>query len=98
MSRNRNITLATRYCEEVPTVNDLAFLLSCGMRRPVKGETHRPRAIHLRESEQTSELVPQLRQLGIEVVIDEDLSLCRQEAGRLFQKDQDPSVEGGTPK
>ncbi len=56
-----------------PTVNCLANLLGHAMLRPQYGDRQRPRTIHLRDRPQWQELLPHLRQLGIEVVLSEDL-------------------------
>ena len=57
-----------------PTVNNLANLLARAMLRPPSYEDRqRPRMIHLRDRPQWQELLPHLRQLGIEVVLSEDL-------------------------
>ncbi len=57
-----------------PTINSLATLLAHAMLRPLDaGDRQRPRAIYLRDRPQWQELLPHLRQLGIEVVLSEDL-------------------------
>jgi hypothetical protein len=57
-----------------PTVNDIANLLAHAMSRPLTGrDCQRPRMIHLRDRPQWQELLPHLRQLGIEVVLADDL-------------------------
>ena len=57
-----------------PTVNDLANLLGHAMLRPLTaGNRQRPRIIHLRDRSQWRELLPHLRQLGINVVLADDL-------------------------
>jgi len=57
-----------------PTVNDLANLLAHAMSRPLTGgDRQRPGVIHLRDRPQWQELLPHLRQLGIEVVLADDL-------------------------
>ncbi len=56
-----------------PTVNYLATLLAHAMLRPQCGDHQRPRTIHLRDRPQWQELLPHLRQLGIEVVLAEEL-------------------------
>jgi hypothetical protein len=57
-----------------PTVNSLATLLAHAMLRPLDGgDRQRPRSICLRDRPQWQELLPHLRQLGIEVVLSEDL-------------------------
>ena len=56
-----------------PTVNYLASLLDHAMLRPQYGDHQRPTKVHLRDRPQWQELLPHLRQLGIEVVLSEDL-------------------------
>jgi hypothetical protein len=56
-----------------PTVNYLASLLAHAMLRPQYGDHQRPTTIHLRDRSQWQELLPHLRQLGIEVTLSEDL-------------------------
>ena len=57
-----------------PTVNDLATLLARAMQRPPEiEERQRPRMIYLRDRPQWQELLPHLRELGIEVVFSEEL-------------------------
>jgi uncharacterized protein DUF6930 len=56
-----------------PTVNDLADLLSDAMRRPLTAEAHRPRRIHFRANPRWEELFPHLKELGIEVTLQDDL-------------------------
>jgi hypothetical protein len=52
-----------------PTVNDLANVLSHAMSRPlIETDRQRPAKIHLRDRPQWQELLPHLRQLGIEIV------------------------------
>ena len=57
-----------------PTVNHLATLLAHAMQRsPQYEDRQRPRTIYLRDRPQWQELLPHLRQLGIEVVLTDDL-------------------------
>jgi hypothetical protein len=57
-----------------PTVNSLATLLAHAMLRPLDAEDRqRPRTIYLRNRPQWQELLSHLRQLGIEVVLSQDL-------------------------
>ena len=56
-----------------PNVNDLADLLADAMRRPMTDSAHRPRHILLRDNPRWEELFPHLKQLGIEVSIQNDL-------------------------
>jgi hypothetical protein len=61
--------LAESEVEQKPTVNDLATLLANAMRRPFVEGSHRPRRIHLRGQAQWQELIPHLKEIGIEVVV-----------------------------
>ena len=56
-----------------PTVNGLATLLADAMLRPQYGDHQRPTTIHLRDRPQWQELLPHLRQLGIEVILGDNL-------------------------
>lgn len=57
-----------------PTVNDLADLLAHAMSRPLtEGDRQRPGTIHLRDRPQWQQLLPHLQQLGIGVVLADDL-------------------------
>jgi hypothetical protein len=97
VSRKSKFPFATRFCETAPTVNDLAYLLSYAMRRPImeiEGK-QRPRRIHLRDNPQWAELVPHLEQLGIEVSTAEKFALCEKEAADLFGKEVRRPSTGG---
>ena len=70
-----------------PTVNDLANLLAHAMSRPLTGaDRQRPGIIHLRDRPQWQELLPHLRQLGIEVVLADDLPWFDEAVGRHLLK------------
>ena len=56
-----------------PTVNGLANLLAHAMLRPRFGDRQRPRIIYLRDRPQWQELLPHLAQLGIKVVLGQEL-------------------------
>lgn len=56
-----------------PNVNDLADLLADAMRRPMTADAHRPRQIAFRGNPRWDELYPHLNQLGIEVVVQNEL-------------------------
>jgi hypothetical protein len=59
--------------EYTPTVNDLADLLADAMRRPLTGSARRPDQIHLRGNPHWEELFRHLKELGIEVSLQEEL-------------------------
>ena len=65
--------LVSMLVEYTPNVNDLADLLADAMRRPMTDSAHRPRQISLRDNPRWEELFSHLRQLGIEVSIQNDL-------------------------
>src|SRR4051812_36096890 len=59
--------------EYTPTVNDLADLLADAMRRPLTGSARRPEHIHFRANPRWEELLPHLKELGIEVTVHDEL-------------------------
>ena len=59
--------------EYTPTVNDLADLLAEAMRRPLTGSARRPEHMHFRANPRWEELFPHLKELGVEVAIQDDL-------------------------
>ncbi len=59
--------------EYTPTVNDLADLLADAMRRPLTGSARRPERIHFRGNPRWEELFPHLKELGIEVTLQDEL-------------------------
>lgn len=59
--------LASDFCENLPTVNDLATLLAHAMRRPALGAASRPCLVRLPDNPAWAELLPHLRELGVEV-------------------------------
>jgi len=65
--------LAQRMIEEPPTVNDLANLLAEAMRRPLVDFSHRPQCLYVRARPEWAELLPHLKQIGIEAVAQERL-------------------------
>lgn len=68
------IPLTCMPVEYTPNVNDLADLLADAMRRPMTAEAHRPRQIVFRANPRWDELFPHLKQLGIEVSVQNELS------------------------
>jgi hypothetical protein len=79
--------LADAHVEGRPTVNDMATLLAHAMRRPLTGEAHRPRRLHVRGHPQWRELFPHLDELGITVAVRRELAKVQQAyQGYLRQK------------
>ncbi len=75
-----------------PTVNYLANLLAHAMLRPLNTrDRHRPSMIHLRDRPQWEELLPHLQQLGIEVVLGDDLPRFDEAVVEWIQKAKKPS-------
>jgi hypothetical protein len=66
LSRAHDYVLAQRTVEEPPTVNELAKLLADAKRRPMAESSHRPRWLYLRARPEWAELLPHLKQIGIE--------------------------------
>ena len=63
------VQLACQIQDAPPTVNDMARLLAEAIRRPIiEGTRHRPKTLLLRDEPQWEELLPHLRDIGIEIV------------------------------
>ena len=82
-------------CEGVafppPTVNSLATLLAHAMLMPPSYEDRqRPSTIHLRDRPQWQEILPHLRQLGVEVVLSEELPKFDEAAIEWMQETKNP--------
>ena len=74
VSHHDGSVLAQEILEHGRDVNDLAKLLADAMERPLMEQTRcRPKAFHLRDNPEWEELRPHLAQLGIEVVVTEEL-------------------------
>lgn len=86
--------LASRFCELVPHVNDLAALLAQAMRRPALGDPGRPSRIRLPDNPASAQLLSDLRELGVEVEVVKRLRAC-QTALREFRHEL---REGRPPK
>src|SRR5207247_70027 len=83
LSHPHEYILAELTIEEPPTVNDLARLLADAMRRPMAERMHRPQTLYLRARPEWAELLPHLKQIGIEVVSQETLPLWDRNFGDL---------------
>jgi hypothetical protein len=70
--------------EQSPTLNDLATLLANAMKRPLVNSLCRPRCILLRGNPKWLPLLPALKELGIEVVIKNDLPKVEEAFGELL--------------
>jgi hypothetical protein len=73
VSKRGGSVLAEAQVNGRPSVNDLASLLAQAMRRPLSGQAHRPRHIHVRGHRQWQELFPHLEELGIAVSVHQEL-------------------------
>ncbi|MGA2034618.1 MAG: hypothetical protein ABSG68_20415 [Thermoguttaceae bacterium] len=79
-----------------PTVNNLADLLAHTMLRPLNdGKRLRPGTVYLRDRPQWQELLPHLEQLGIKVVLGQDLPWFDEAAVEWIQykTEQPPSAD-----
>ncbi len=74
LSLTDDFIFADRVLDAPPTVNDLARLLADGMRRPLIETAHRPTRIALRDNPLWQEILPHLKELRIEVVLQDKLS------------------------
>jgi hypothetical protein len=76
-----------------PTANGLATILFNAMSRPLnEGDRQRPHTIYLRDRPQWRELLPHLRELGIEVVVGEELPMFNEAVLEWAQREH-PAVE-----
>jgi hypothetical protein len=73
LSLTDDFILADRILGSPPTVNDLARLLADGMRRPLIETAHRPSRIVLRDDPTWREILPHLKELKIEVILQDKL-------------------------
>ena len=78
------MTLTYCVCTEPPTVNDLANLLAHAMRRPLVELAHRPQTLFLRSRPEWAELLPHLKEVGIQVVFQEALPKWDRAFGDLY--------------
>src|SRR5690348_8720299 len=92
ISHTDDFVLAHQTIDEPPTVNDLAGLLAEAMRRPLVEFSHRPRTLYIRERPEWGELLPHLKQVGIEVVYQEKLPEWDDAFGDLYTQ-----MEGNRP-
>jgi hypothetical protein len=83
LSHSHENVLAQRMVEEPPNVNDLAGLLAEAMRRPLVDFSHRPRRLYLRARPEWAELLPHLKQIGIEAVSQDSLAKWDRNFGDL---------------
>ncbi len=67
--------LAESEVDRSPTVNDLATLLAHAMMQPFIEGRHRPKRIHLRGNPKWIPLFPALKELGVEVVVADELPI-----------------------
>ena len=86
LSHDHDKVLAQRMIEEPPTVNDLANLLAEAMRRPLVDFSHRPRILYLRAKPECAELLPHLKQIGIQAVSQDALPKWDRNFGELQEK------------
>jgi len=97
LSHAHEFVLAQRMFEAPPTVNDLATLLAHTMQRPMAERSHRPQTLYLRARPVWAELLPHLKQIGIQVVSQEALPKWDRSFGNLLvQVEQAGEVQGTT--
>ena len=73
LSQTDDFLLAEEFLDDPPTVNDFARFLANAMRRPLIDWAHRPKRVLLRDNPTWQEILPHLRNIKIEVVIQEAL-------------------------
>jgi len=75
LTQTENFHLALLASEAAPGINDLAILLAKAMEHPWVMGKRRPARIVLRNNPQWEELIPHLKQLKIEIIIQQELPL-----------------------
>lgn len=88
ISHTDDFVLAHRTIEEPPTVNELANLVAAAMRRPLVESAHRPRTLYIREKSEWVELLPHLKQVGVQVVYQDKLPKWDDAFGDLYAQMQ----------
>ena len=78
--------------EHTPTVNDLATLLANAMRRPLTEGAHRPRRILVRKNPRWKELFPHLKEIGVEVAVQDDFPRINRVFERCLQDMQEGPI------
>ncbi len=84
ISHTDDFVLAHRPIDEPPTVNHLARLLAEAMRRPLVEFAHRPNTLYIRERPEWIELLPHLKQVGIQTVYQNTLPKWDDAFGELY--------------
>jgi len=95
VTQPERILVANSAVEQLPDVNDLATLLAHAMNRPLIEGGHRPSKIVLRTNPRWQPLFRHLREIGIEVVVQDELPMIAKvvkEYLRLTKKIR-PSLE-----
>jgi hypothetical protein len=86
VSQTNHFVLADLMIEHDPTVNDLADLLAKAMKRPMEEYAHRPSRILLRNIPTWTELLRHLKELGIDVSLQNDLPRAEEELKIFFDE------------
>ncbi len=86
VSQTSHFVLADLMIEHEPTVNDLADLLAKAMKRPMEENAHRPSRILLRNIPAWNELLRHLKELGIEVSLQDALPNAEEELAIFFDE------------
>lgn len=94
LTQPHGFLLANLEVEQSPTVNDLARLLAEAMRRPWTEGAHRPRRLLLRENPRWTELFPHLKEIGIEVAVQDKLPKVNEAYEEYFQQVQKSRSRG----
>jgi hypothetical protein len=96
LSHDHDNVLAQRMVEKPPTVIDLANLLAEAMRRPLAGFSHRPRCLLLGARPEWAELLPHLKQVGIEAVAQDALPKWDRNFGDLQAQVEQAGAKAAT--
>lgn len=78
--------LADLPVQYTPDANDLATLLAHAVRRPLTGGAHRPRQVLVRKNPRWTDLFPHLKEIGVEVVAQNELPKVAEAYGEYLRE------------
>jgi hypothetical protein len=86
LTQQEGFLLADMPVQYTPDANDLATLLAHAVRRPLTGDAHRPRRVLVRKNPRWTELFPHLREIGVEVVAQNELPNVNEAYGEYLRE------------
>jgi hypothetical protein len=94
VTRPDGLLLADLPVEYTPDANDLATLLAHAIRRPLTGMARRPLRILVRKNPRWAALLPHLKEIGVEVVVQNALPKVNEAYGEYLGRLRDERSAG----